>query len=184
MPDVVTREERALIAAALAATPVAALRVPAGVSGLPMIRWDGSDLRYVGVRDGIRGLRAMRSRGALARARAAQTRVAERNACILDDARAGMTYVALMAKYEVSQQVIYKITARGGVAVAPAARSFDDAQALTARIVALADGVRTLGEIAAAAGCSDRSVRDRRDRLSLDIPHGVTGRPAKQRRAA
>lgn len=47
---------------------------------------------------------------------------------------------------------------------------------LTARITALADGRRTLGEIARLVGCDRDAVKLRRERLALDIPNGVNGR--------
>lgn len=50
------------------------------------------------------------------------------------------------------------------------------AEALTARIVTLANGLRTLGEIARKVGCSRHSVAVRRDTFGLDIPNGRPGR--------
>ena len=184
MPDVVTREERSLIEAALAATPIEDRRVPKGATGLPEIKWDGGALRYVGITNGWRGLAAARSRGSQAAGRAARSRVADRNARICADARAGMTYPQLMVKYELSRHSIYAAVARSGLRVTPVPREFTNAEVLTAKIVALADGVRTVPQIAAEAGCSSRSVRYRRDLLGLDIPHGLAGKPIQWRAVA
>lgn len=184
MPDVITREERALIDAALDQWPAERVRVPAGRSGLPRIFWNGEHLAVEGTFKGHRALQAMRARGGMAAALAAQRRVAGRNAALCEDARAGLTYPELMDKYELSRGSICEIVTRGGGAVRPMPRDTSRAQALTARIVALADGVRQLPQIAQLAGCSARSVRDRRDALALDIPHGKAGRPRTYLEAA
>jgi hypothetical protein len=184
MPDVVTREERALIDAALANTPRAKRHVPAGRSGLPLILWDGEQLRTQGITNGWKGIQTLRAKGARAAGIAAQSRVAGRNAQICEDARLGLTYAQLVEKYELSKPSIYEIVARSGGRVAPCAQVFSQCADLTARIAALADGVRTITDIAQAAKCSPHSVRMRRDQLGLDIPFGKSGPKVSSRKDA
>lgn len=120
----------------------------------------------------------MQSRGGVAAGLAAQRRVADRNLRICEDARRGLTYPELVEKYELSRAAIYNVVSYAGVCVSPVARDFTSSDALTAKIVSLVDGVRTVGHIAHLAGCSHRSVRDRRDKMHLDIPKGKAGQRA------
>lgn len=175
MPDVVTREERALIDAALAIIPPERRVVPAGRTGMPDILWDGERLRLQGTTTGLRGIQAMRANGARAAGIAARARVADRNVRICEDASLGLSYDQLVGKYELSRASIYEIVARAGGCVTPAKTVFAAADGLTSRIKVLANGVRTISEIAQTARCSAHSVRMRRDRFNLDIPFGKSG---------
>lgn len=184
MADVVTTQERELIDAALRRIPPSARRVPTGKSGLPEIFWDGQDLKVRGLVKGWRGMRFMGAKGGKRAGEIASLACASRNARICADVRGGMTYPQLVAKYSLAAPTIYEIATREGLSVTAVPRNQDAANRKTALIVSLVDGVRTVSEIARLADCSARAVRDRRDRLGLDIPKGKAGRPSTAQRSA
>jgi hypothetical protein len=165
-----TAEEHRLIANAVAKGRVT--RVPIGKSALaPEYRWNGTSLEVVNPSPGRTGFHFGKSR----RASPAPCPVREaRNARVLELVREGLTKAEIVQRIpEIGAQTVYLVARRAGLTVA---RESSEDAAMTARIVELADGHRSLTEIARLAGCSRSSVRVRRDRLGLKMPV-AKGRP-------
>lgn len=100
-------------------------------------------------------------------------------AAVIEALDQGMTYRLIAEKCGCSMGSVGRIArahGRGKVDLCPEAV---EGEALTACIVALVDGVRTVPVIAKLAGCNRDAVRLRRDKLGLDIPNGASGRRRK-----
>ena len=181
MPDVLTPQEQAAIAEALARIPADQRRVPIGATAYPAPVWDGSKLAY---RDADRRRREAQLAGVqtrrglqLERQRRSQT---ERNAQVCSELRAGDPETALdraMARFELSEAAVREIARAAGLRLLT--RQQIEARRLTRVIRALADGRRDLQEVARLAGCSRNAVAARRKAYGLDILDGAGGRPQK-----
>ena len=100
-------------------------------------------------------------------------------AAVRQDLIAGFTAREVAQQNDCSIGSVRRLARQMGITIVPAVPIGLTGDALTARIVAMADGTRTAPQIARALGCSARAVSARRDSHGLDIPLGRAGAPRK-----
>ena len=173
-----TTEEARLVADAVASGRVR--RIPAGVSSLtPLYRWDGVNLVVARPAPGITGFHFGQAR---ARLPAARPELSGRDRRIAELIRKGMTRDEIRAAMlGVSNTMISRVAGREGLKVA---RPPTEDAAVTRRIAELADGTRSITQIAAEAGCSRRTVKDRVRKHGLQVGDGRQDYIARQRAEA
>lgn len=176
----ITPQERRLIDEALARTSEQERRVPTGRSAFHVdYRWTGSRLEAVAGAD-----MSWRGKGGELRPdtrrahRAPQSNPRSREDVLLDEAiaesiRDGLSITQVAARHSVGAVRIRRVAREGNLTIAriksqSAARAARTAE-LDARVLALADGTRSMAEIARALKITPSVVHRRRERLQLNV---------------